>query len=90
MKKITLKDLHEINNKYPELRDIHLSHKYDMKTKQWKFDGYTCSKCNRTFKREGVIPEHEASCRPLLKLNREEEEYKYVLTKNNEKWKPFI
>lgn len=68
MKKITLKDLHEINNKYPEMRDIHLSHQFNQKTQNWEFVGYRCSKCGRTFKRQGFIERHEESCKPPQKL----------------------
>lgn len=90
MKKITLKDLHEINNKYPELRDLHLSHQYDTKTKEWKFSGYRCSRCGRSFKRQGFIDRHDEACKPPVKLNREREDYREVRTVTNDKWKPFV
>lgn len=90
MKKITLKDLHEINNKFPELKDIHLSHQYDTKTKDWKFVGYKCSKCGRTFKRIGFVDKHEDSCKPPVKLNRDTENNLNIRTLSNDKWKPFI
>lgn len=57
-----------MNNKYPHMKDIHLSHVYDVKIKEWKFNGYTCSKCGRTFKRPGFIEKHEESCKPSHKL----------------------
>jgi|688.fasta_scaffold185536_2 hypothetical protein len=89
MKKITLKDLHELNNKYPQLKNMHLSHTYDFKKQEWKFVGYNCSVCGRTFKREGFIERHEDSCKPQLRLNRTDEDYRDVRTKNGDKWKPF-
>lgn len=89
MKKITLKDLHELNNKYPQLKNMHLSHTYDSKKQEWKFVGYNCSVCGRTFKREGFIERHEDSCKPERKLNRVNEEYSNVKTVKGEPWKPF-
>ena len=68
MKKITLKDLHEINNKYPDKKDIHQSYGYDTKKNEWVFKGYKCSKCNRLFKRPGFIDDHELKCEPDRKL----------------------
>jgi hypothetical protein len=74
MKKITIKDLHELNNKYPQLKNMHLSHQYDTKTESWKFVGYKCSICSTTFKREGFIERHVEACKPKLKLNRDPEQ----------------
>jgi hypothetical protein len=90
MKKITLKDLHELNNKYPKLKDMHLTHQYDSKIKEWKFVGHSCSKCGRVFKKEMYIEKHENSCRPLQKLNKAEEQPRNIKNLKGEPWKPRV
>jgi hypothetical protein len=90
MNKITLKDLHELNNKYPKLKDMHLTHQYDSKTKEWKFVGHSCSKCGRVFKKEMYIEKHEDSCRPLQKLNKAEEQAPNIKNLKGEPWKPRV
>ena len=90
MKKITLKDLHELNNKYPKLKDMHLTHQYDSKTKEWKYVGHSCSKCGRVFKKETYIEKHEGSCRALQRLNKTDEEAPNIKTVKGEPWKPRV
>lgn len=88
MKKITLKDLHEINNKYPEKRDIHQAYQYDAKKGEWVFKGYTCSKCGRMFKRAGFIESHESSCKPPQKLANQNEIEAKIITVEGKVWAP--
>jgi DNA-directed RNA polymerase subunit RPC12/RpoP len=90
MKKITLKDLHEMNNKYPERRNIHLAHQYDKKSKEWKFVGYKCSRCGRTFVRPGFIDNHDATCNPIATTLKRDQGYEEIRTVKGEKWRPFI
>ena len=69
MNKITLKDLHDLNNKYPHIKEMHLSYQYDTKVNQWKFTGYRCAKCGHLFyKKLSFIETHNGSCKPPLKL----------------------
>ena len=88
MKKITLKDLHEINNKFPNKKNIHQSYQYDVKKDEWKFVGYKCGRCNRVFKRPGFIENHEEVCRPDKKLANQKIEGEQIMTVDREVWKP--
>jgi hypothetical protein len=62
VKKLTLKDLNEINNKYADIPNVRNNFVYDEETKSWKFTGYSCCKCQRVFKAHGFLKNHKDKC----------------------------
>jgi len=50
----------ELIEKYKE---FHFSHQYDAKIKQWRFMGYTCTKCGRTVQNPNIVPKHSMNCK---------------------------
>jgi len=88
MKKITLRDLHEINNKYPDKKNLHQTYQYDVRKNEWVFKGFTCSQCGRQFKRPGFIDVHEQKCNPDRKLASKKPDGEYIVNVNREVWSP--
>jgi hypothetical protein len=90
MEKITLKQLHEINNKYPDRDDIHQVYKYDVKKEQWVFKGYSCVVCGTLFKKKGFVDTHKEKCQARSKkvTDRYLEEAYEILDKNSDIWRP--
>lgn len=88
--KITLQELHRINDKYPDNKDIHQIYTYDHKKGQWVFKGYCCTKCQRVFKRPGFIENHKDTCRPKIALVEKEPVNARIRTVNGDLWKPLL
>ena len=88
MKKITLKDLHEINNKYPDKQFIHQTYYYDQKKREWIFKGYSCSVCGKIFKRVCYIDEHEQACKPSLTLANKKLPEAKIISDSRKEWHP--
>ena len=89
MSKITLKELHEINNKYPHKKNIHQTYIYDVAKNEWVFKGYKCIQCGKTFKKLGVIENHDKSCYPDRKLANKEPIDCRIRTVRGDSWQPF-
>lgn len=88
MKKISLKQLYEINNRYPDKKNIHQMYNYDVKKNEWVFRGYICSKCQRQFKKLGVIDEHELKCRMESRYKNNQSIEHKIIDVNRNIWAP--
>lgn len=88
MKKITLKELHEINNKYPHKKNINQVYYWDTQLAEWKLKGYSCNICGKLFKRPGFIDNHESACRTGIGLADKSPPDAKVITTKGTPWSP--
>jgi hypothetical protein len=88
-----LKELHEENNKFPELKVFYNSYAYDNKKKEYKFLGYHCTKCNRIIKNARIVERHFENCKyindPKVYDSNKIDEETIVLTKEGKPWRSF-
>lgn len=88
-----IENLHKKHNKYPEYTDFHLSYTYNTKNREWVFNGYRCTKCGKTFKREHTVPHHYEVCKEINKVykyNKEDgiSEHAKIVDVYGNIWKP--
>lgn len=88
----SLQNLHNEYNPFPEYTNYHITYQFDKKTKEWKFHGYRCVKCDGSFKTRQVLSAHYNRC-PQIKTgprHRKDnltEETK-IIDKNGKEWRP--
>jgi len=89
MKK-TVRDLHEQYNQTDNKIKLNLVHKFDNKSRLWKFDGYRCGYCGSTFKYLSTIEKHPDTCRNINKNTRPygEVNNEQIIDTSGKKWNP--
>lgn len=93
MVKKSIKELHNEYNEHPELTNYYLNYQYNEKTKEWKFMGYRCTSCGRSFKQPNTLPTHIQHCsginNPAKYKTKELTDEATVLTNKRTSWRPF-
>jgi phage FluMu protein Com len=82
--------IHEIHKQYNVLDDdikILILHQFNRKTKEWKFVGYGCKHCGRSFKTAKTVMKHPSTCKTIntTKKQKDTEMPIQVVTKNGQR-----
>lgn len=92
MMKKNLKQLHKEHLTHPELKNYYINYVFDEKAQEWKFTGYRCTKCGRSFKNPETLPQHVQRCPQIVNVPKYKETVigvdVPVVTTQRKIWKP--
>jgi hypothetical protein len=86
-----IQTLHEQNKLIDGPVKVYLVHKFDSKSKCWKFDGYRCVLCGSSFKHANTVEKHKNTCKELKRTDKRTygaDDPELVITTDRKVWKP--